>query len=361
MSLAVEPLVVVQQTDFNAGSGNALQACVATLFGRSLVDVPNFITLACGYRKGIEQFVAPHFDVQIISLTDHDNSMSLVPIGQLVILRGKSPRGSHGHVVVAKCIDSMVFSNVHDPHPDVTFLDGSEPPHWCMFFTPRSAALISSEQQLNDTVISMNKAPFFFRLPRSWFVALLSEWLNMCAVGALDTAMTMHSHRQEYLRCLEEMRSVDINKPCMFHLCGIFFRSERLNFKLQWITRRRVHIEYCQLESTTEEVCQELHLPMLRTLVLYGVHDSSYLLLLRSCADLRSITLHHPSAALLQGLAQCCPLLEEVIIPHAKCGQEQVAAVAIDDVIAFLRRCSCLKNVILRNSFFLSYVNSDFS
>lgn len=146
LALAVEPLIVVQQTDFNPGSGNALQACVATLFGRSMEDVPNFVTLACGYRKGIEQFVAPHFDVQMIVFTDRDNSISLVSIGQLVILRGKSPRGSHGHVVVAKCVDGMVFSNVHDPHPDETFLDGSEPSGWCMFFTPRSAAFVSSEQ-----------------------------------------------------------------------------------------------------------------------------------------------------------------------------------------------------------------------
>ncbi len=148
MTLAVEPpLVAVHQTDFSAGSGNALQACIASLFGRSLEAVPNFIALACGYDKGIEDFVAPYFKVHKIVLTDssgHDSHSA--PANQLVILRGKSPRGAHGHVVVAKCVDGKIFENVHDPHPDSTFLDSSEPPGWCMFFTPISLALTPEDQ-----------------------------------------------------------------------------------------------------------------------------------------------------------------------------------------------------------------------
>lgn len=34
----------VYQDDFRASKGNALQAAVASLFGQSLHDVPNFIT-----------------------------------------------------------------------------------------------------------------------------------------------------------------------------------------------------------------------------------------------------------------------------------------------------------------------------
>ncbi len=153
MTLAVEPLVAVHQTEFSAGSGNALQACIAAVFARSLETVPNFIALGCGYEKGIEDFVAPYFKVHKIVLTDSDghNSPS-VPANQLVILRGKSPRGAHGHVVVAKCVDGKVFNNVHDPHPDATFLDCSEAPGWCMFFTPISLAPAAADQpQLGDS------------------------------------------------------------------------------------------------------------------------------------------------------------------------------------------------------------------
>ena len=98
-------LVGVHQTDFHPGTGNALQACVATLLGRSLDSVPNFITLSCGYDKGIEEFASPHFHVckimlaDLINRNDDNNNQSsassslVIPINQLVILRGKSPRG----------------------------------------------------------------------------------------------------------------------------------------------------------------------------------------------------------------------------------------------------------------------------
>ena len=98
-------LVGVYQTDFHPGTGNALQACVATLLRRSLDSVPNFITLVCGYDKGIVEFVAPHCHVCKVMLADLKNrdsdknkqSSGLIPINQLVILRGKSPRGTQAN------------------------------------------------------------------------------------------------------------------------------------------------------------------------------------------------------------------------------------------------------------------------
>lgn len=50
------------------------------------------------------------------------------------ILRGKSPRGSHGHVVVARHLTNGKFEMLSDPHPDQTFLDKTEAPKWCLFF-----------------------------------------------------------------------------------------------------------------------------------------------------------------------------------------------------------------------------------
>eukprot|EP00978_Attheya_sp_CCMP212_P012036 scaffold29834_cov43-Attheya_sp.AAC.2 len=56
--------------------------------------------------------------------------------GSLCILRGKSPRGDHGHVVVARVAlyAHQGFDMIHDPHPDNTFLDSQEAFGWCMFF-----------------------------------------------------------------------------------------------------------------------------------------------------------------------------------------------------------------------------------
>jgi hypothetical protein len=51
----------------------------------------------------------------------------------MCILRGKSPRGDFGHVVVAR-IHTCEFEMVHDVHPDENFLDRQEAYGWCMIF-----------------------------------------------------------------------------------------------------------------------------------------------------------------------------------------------------------------------------------
>ena len=121
--------------------GNALQACVASMFSQSLSDVPNFVALQCGYEEGIRQYLE--------SNSDSGKAYSYVKkkpgdvVGsdsnRLCILRGKSPRGDFGHVVVARVLwevskDQATFEMVHDPHPDGTFLDDSEAYGWCIFF-----------------------------------------------------------------------------------------------------------------------------------------------------------------------------------------------------------------------------------
>ena len=126
---------MVQQTDLTAGSGNALQACVASLFGLELDQVPNFVTLECGYEEGIRQFVAPSFVVRKIAISE-GRPTEEVPADTLVILRGKSPRGAHGHVVIAKFEAGGSFTNELDPHPDSTFLDTAESLGWCIMFEP---------------------------------------------------------------------------------------------------------------------------------------------------------------------------------------------------------------------------------
>tara|TARA_B110001452_G_C15179405_1_gene409678 strand:- start:508 stop:1200 length:693 start_codon:yes stop_codon:yes gene_type:complete len=122
----VPPPVGPRQTDFSPGSGNALQSCVAVLLGVPLVDVPNFVTLECGYEQGIRAFVEP-LSCQKVALGAAADPAALVGLsGAVVLLRGRSPRGAHGHVVLARATASEgvppVFEMLFDPHPDDTFL-----------------------------------------------------------------------------------------------------------------------------------------------------------------------------------------------------------------------------------------------
>lgn len=129
----------VYQDDFSPAKGNALQAAVASIFGLSLHDVPNFIQSADGYEAAIEKFYRQGDEnskcVKIKLGVDDDAKK--VPDGyvdQICILRGKSPRGDFGHVVVAKHVGDGIFEMLHDPHPEGSFLDQSEAYGWCMFF-----------------------------------------------------------------------------------------------------------------------------------------------------------------------------------------------------------------------------------
>ena len=125
-----DPPTAIRQDDFSPAKGNALQACVASLFGQPLNDVPNFIALECGYQQGIERYVQQSdFSVMKKICSEIINEDE----GKLCILRGKSPRGDFGHVVVARIVKGG-FEMAHDPHPDETFLDPQEAYGWCMLF-----------------------------------------------------------------------------------------------------------------------------------------------------------------------------------------------------------------------------------
>ena len=123
----------VFQDDFTASKGNALQAAVASIFDKGLDEVPNFITMSCGYEQGIREYVKDYYNIEkrkIISAGScNDNDL-----GKICILRGKSPRGNFGHVVVGKLTANGNFQMIHDPHPDGTFLDRAEPYGWYMVF-----------------------------------------------------------------------------------------------------------------------------------------------------------------------------------------------------------------------------------
>lgn len=151
-----DPPSKVFQDDFTPSKGNALQACVASLLGHdSLRRVPNFVTLECGYEQGIYNTLKENnADCTALKLScsccDNNGDIDVVDGkfgGRLCILRGKSPRGAYGHVVVARIVDNnsnkasddgkYQFEMIHDPHPSGTFLDESEAFGWYMVFLPK--------------------------------------------------------------------------------------------------------------------------------------------------------------------------------------------------------------------------------
>lgn len=138
----IKPLSIptkIYQSDFSPRKGNALQTAVASIFGLDLSKVPNFIEMPEGYETAICTFCRDRGS-ECIKITlggkkSNDSTSDVLSEynGKLCILRGKSPRGDFGHVVVAKRVNGT-FQMMHDPHPDETFLDEGEDAGWCMFF-----------------------------------------------------------------------------------------------------------------------------------------------------------------------------------------------------------------------------------
>ncbi|OQR90783.1 hypothetical protein THRCLA_22512 [Thraustotheca clavata] len=130
---------VVRQTDFTAAKGNALQACVASLRQLQLEDVPNFIVDPEGYMTAISRWLATQKLTFVKVNLDQDGTIpsdtSPFEPQCYVILRGKSPRGDFGHVVVAQ-VDATgrQFHPVMDPHPSNDNIDG--PGQWAGAILP---------------------------------------------------------------------------------------------------------------------------------------------------------------------------------------------------------------------------------
>ena len=137
----------VQQDDCTPANGNALQACVCSLLGKTLSETPNFVKAPEGYEKAIADFLREHDGRRPVKVALPSDALDAHD-GRLCILRGTSPRGDFGHVarrrrpthhrahhhtsqVVAR-YRVGAFENVWDPHPDGAFL--APPRGWAMFF-----------------------------------------------------------------------------------------------------------------------------------------------------------------------------------------------------------------------------------
>ena len=120
----------VYQTDFSAGKGNALQACVATLFSLPLEDIPNFIE-AEDYRVALQEWLQIR-NLSFLKVSLQAGKIAFPTPKSLCILAGNSPRGNYRHAVVARSLASGEFEIVFDPHPDNTGITGE--PLWAGFF-----------------------------------------------------------------------------------------------------------------------------------------------------------------------------------------------------------------------------------
>lgn len=141
----------VFQTITEAPHGNALAACAASLLGLSIDDVPNFVALD-DYWAGMVAHAAEH-EQQLCKVVLQDGCLPYATApGRLCMARGKSPRGDHGHVIVAAVdADGRSLEHVHDPFPAGGFLDGVA--LWAAFYAPAAVsgpALDAVEGQLRE-------------------------------------------------------------------------------------------------------------------------------------------------------------------------------------------------------------------
>lgn len=129
------------QTELLAGQGNALQACVASLLGEPMEKTPDFVRADDYWAAMLGHAAARGLSLVKLALDEHGRLPHSTTKGMLCILRGTSPRGAHGHVIVAAVgADGYSLLPLHDPHPDGMFL--TPPFMWAAFYTALSPASI---------------------------------------------------------------------------------------------------------------------------------------------------------------------------------------------------------------------------
>ena len=149
--------------------GNALAACTASLLGLPLETVPNFVALPDYWTAMVAHAGEHGLALRKLTMLEGRLPENFSP-GTLCIARGKSPRGDHGHVVVAAvAADGETLEMVHDPFEAGGFLDGAAA--WAAFYEPRSEsepALATLGSHLRDAGFDVLQP---FRV--SWYNDLL--------------------------------------------------------------------------------------------------------------------------------------------------------------------------------------------
>lgn len=125
----------VEQTDFTHGGGNALQACVASIFELPLDATPNFLKTP-DYLSALQEWLEPRGQT-FLKLSLRGDRLEFPVRDCYCIAAGPSPRGAFRHAIVALAADRTLIL-AHDPYPAGGGLAG--PAEWAGFFVSRNPA-----------------------------------------------------------------------------------------------------------------------------------------------------------------------------------------------------------------------------
>jgi hypothetical protein len=133
----------------------------------------------------------------------------------------------------------------------------------------------------------MSRIPFLVQLPSAWFVAFLSDWLDMPSIGMLDTAMSSKTHRSQFLANLQTMRSTGIDS--FSGICGRYLGGKWTRRWWRWLSIRHIYVESIVLRGNA--VISEMVIPSMRKAVTKSFEDEDLHYLVRNCPSLQSLSL----------------------------------------------------------------------
>lgn len=126
--------------------GNCFQACVASLLGLPLAEVPHFCEPVRHWERRFHQWLAARDLFAVEASLKVPDSLFLSP-RTMCILTGDSPRGRHA-VIGRVTPGADGFEYVHDPHPERGYYAGKEPDQ--VMFIGRVVRDSALEAELND-------------------------------------------------------------------------------------------------------------------------------------------------------------------------------------------------------------------
>ena len=254
---------------------------------------------------------------------------------------------------------------------------------------------------------------WLFLLPRGYLVNIFSEWLDISDVGRLDTAITNHNYRLQFLDDLVTMRSTTVDghlfdggfydtfsNPVQLQRrkrtpgcsggmwCGEGILGtddhyeERIKSfdQLQWLSRRRIHVEEMEVAFINSSKFGHLRFPSLRKLRIdtatgYGAVEMSVVEFIKSSPALSKLSIigyiggtsYHGDdnsyvggsvkgfGMLLRALAHHCPTLEEFTLESPFESYESYNSPTehhVDDLRYLFRHAKALRDICFTGSVF---------
>lgn len=152
--------------------------------------------------------------------------------------------------------------------------------------------------------------PNLFDLSDDLFVQILSNWLDVLSIGSIDKAITNHSQRPRWLRCLRSTR-----KSCALDAWRYSHRSVRWLIARD-IQLRRIHMmEPTSSRKVSSETFDGIHIPYLESIDLQDcidIDDKCLFALAVGCPRLQSVDLSRCSNLTDDGISAlakgCCQL-----------------------------------------------------